>query len=105
MKSIHQKSGSILYLNSKIRFPSILEFRALMVNHDVVDHVPHGTGLQRIDLDPSNLAINSNERRQSCGNVYIGCTILDGKSEKFSEIQNLIFPGWAFLSQAQALTI
>ena len=105
MESIHPKSGNIRNLKSKIRFPSLLEFRALMVKHDAVDHVPHGTGLQWINLDPSNLAINLNERQQPFGNVYIGCTILDGKSEKLSEIHHLILPGWAFLSQAQALTI
>ena len=105
MESIHPKSGNSRNLKSKIRLPSLLEFRALMIKHDIVEHAPYGTGVQRVNLDPSNFAINSNERRQPCGNVYIGCTILDGKSEKFSQIQDLILSGWAFLSQAQALTI
>lgn len=52
--------------------------------------------VQGRDVDPANVAVHADHRRQACGQVQVGRFVLYGKRQQFGDIHERLLPNNGF---------
>src|SRR3989344_1438421 len=74
------------YFEGEVGLEEFLEILALLVVHDVVDQCVHLFMVQCRQLDPANITVDPNHRRQASGEMQVRCTLLGAEGPEFSDI-------------------
>ena len=67
----------------EVRLQVLVVLLALRVVHDVVDHAVDIFVLERWQVDPANIAVHTDHRRQTGRQVQVRCLVFDGECEQF----------------------
>ncbi|MNT44532.1 hypothetical protein D3C72_1810630 [compost metagenome] len=65
-----------------------LEVDPLGVVHDVVDQFVHLLVIQRRQIDPPHIAIDTDHRRQTGRQVQVGSALFGAEGQQFSDIHS-----------------
>jgi len=74
------------HLKGKVCFEKFLVIPALLVIHDVINEPVHFLMLQRRQIDPANIAVDPDHRRQASGQVKVGRPVFGTEGKQFGNI-------------------
>src|SRR3989344_214009 len=86
VEGVNPKACHAGYFEGEVGLEELLEILALLVVHDVVDQCMHLFMVQRRQIDPANITVDPNHRRQASGEMQVRCTLLGAEGQQFSDI-------------------
>ena len=75
VEGVNPEPGDTWHLKGKVTLKEFLVVLALLVVHDLVDQRMYVLVIQRWQINPSNVTINTNHRRQACRKMQIRRTL------------------------------
>ncbi len=83
---VDPEAGEVRHREAEVALEVFLVVLALGVAHDVVHHGVDVLVLHRRQVDPADIAMDTNHRRQPGRHVKIGGLVLDCECQKFSDV-------------------
>ncbi|MNT06846.1 hypothetical protein D3C72_1415290 [compost metagenome] len=83
-------------LEGEVDFEEFLVIAALLVRHDVVHQRMDLLVVQGWNVDPANVAVHADHRRQACGQMQVGRFVLYGKRQQLGDIHERLLPNNGF---------
>ena len=71
VKGVDPEAGQPRDVEREVAFEEFLKVLALLVVHNIIDHRVHVLMLQHRGLDPADIAVHPNHRRQTRGQMQV----------------------------------
>ncbi|MCY1283597.1 hypothetical protein D9M70_324800 [compost metagenome] len=86
VERVDPEAGDARDLEGEVGLEELLVILALLVVHDVVDQRVHLLVVERRQVDAPHVAVDPDHRRQTCGKVQVGGTLLGTEGKQFGDI-------------------